>query len=352
MKNLCNLNLLERQAIYRLRSNGVGIREIARRLRRCPSTISRELKRNAPVGQVAFLDVYSKAKHAQDLADKRKHQLKGKRRLKSSLVRGYVVQKIKEKRTPRDISHRIKVDHPGESISHEAIYQFIYSERRDLIEYLPQRKRSRERRKNKKSRRGKVKAAAKKRSIAQRPDEVEKRQRFGDWEGDTVVSRQSKPCIFTLTERKSRFTLLHKLSDCTAESAYNALITSFYQIPPELKHTLTLDNGPENSCHDRLTLRCALDVYFCEPYSSWQRGSVENVNGILRRFWPKKTDLGNITQEELSYVQDWINTRHMECLNGKTPAQLFLNEIEKYPNPLNVLFPGTPNITQSFLIAA
>lgn len=348
MKKTNNLTLLDRELIYRMRESGGGIREISRYIKRSASTVSRELKRNKSPQRLTFSCCYAKALYAQELADKRKYQDKFKQKLKSQEIRSYVEKELNNKRSPRDISLRIK-DDLKLSISHEAIYQWIYSERQDLIKKLPRKGKSRNRANPRKRY---LKKSVPKKMIIDRPKVVATRERFGDWEGDTIISRQSNSCIFTLVERKSRFTILHKLPACRANSALPALLESFHQIPPELRHTLTLDNGSENSCHNKLELKTALEVYFCDAYCSWQRGSVENTNGFIRRHFPKKTDFSLISTQEIKYVQDWLNTRRMDCLEGREPQEIFLAELNKYPNQLKSLFPHLGDLKQSFLIAA
>ena len=298
MNKLNNLTLLERESVYKMHDQGKGVREISRYLGRNASTISRELKRNKAPRRSTFTCSYSKAVYAQDLANKRKHQNKFRQRLKSEQVRTYVEKEINNKRSPRDISIRIK-EELGINLSHESIYQWIYKDKRCLIEKLP-RKGKRRNRANPRKRY--IKKSVEKLSIIVRPSIVANRERFGDWEGDTIISRQSKSCIFTLVERKSRFAILHKLEACNASYALSALLESFYQLPPELRHTLTLDNGSENSCHNKLAIKTALEVYFCEAYCSWQRGTVENTNGFIRRHFPKKTDFNLVTKEPVSYT--------------------------------------------------
>ena len=350
MQKTNHLTLSERERIYTMRALGYSLRKIAKLLGRSASCICKELKRNKAPKRREFLNGYAKAHYAHELAQKRQSQPKNKQRLKSAKIRNFVEKHLKLKRSPRDISIRLKEEHPGESISHEAIYQWIYQERRELIELLP-RKGKRRNRANKRKRF--MKAAAKKTNIAARPSVVLLRQRFGDWEGDTIVSRQSKDCIFTFTERKSRFTILHKLSACDSQSALMALLGSCYQIPDQLLLTLTLDNGSENACHEQLRIKTALEnIYFCDAYCSWQRGSVENTNGFIRRHFPKKTNFAHVTLEQVRYVQDWLNTRKMDCLGGKSPAQLFFKELRKYPNPIARRFPHLGEIKQSFQIAA
>ena len=348
MNKLNNLTLMERESVYKMHHEGKGVREISRYLGRNASTISRELKRNKAPKRLIFTCSYSRATYAQERADKRKQQTKNKQRLKSAEVRAYVEEQINNKRSPRDISLRIK-EELGIKVSHESIYQWIYNDKRCLIKKLP---RKGKRRNRAKTRKRYIEKSANKLSIIVRPSIVADRQRFGDWEGDTIISRQSKVCIFTLVERKSRFTILHKLEACNASSALSALLESFYQLPAELRHTLTLDNGSENSCHHKLAIKTALDVYFCEAYCSWQRGTVENTNGFIRRHFPKKTDFSLVTKEELKLVQDWLNTRRMDCLGGKEPRQIFIPELDKYQNQIQVQFPHLGIMQQSFRVAA
>lgn len=348
MKHLNNLTPLERESLYRMHSQGYSLREIGKYIKRHYSVVSRELKRNKAPRRLVFNSYYAKAQYAQEQADKRKHQHKFRQKLKNRNIRSYVERQIKNFRSPRDISIRIK-EELGESISHEAIYQWVYSSRRSLIKFLA-RKGKRRNRANPRKRY--IKKSVVKKMIVSRPSIVLERSRFGDWEGDTIISRQSNTCIFTLVERKSRFTILHKLPACDAKSALSALLESFYQIPKELRHTLTLDNGSENSCHSRIELKTALEVYFCDAYCSWQRGTVENTNGFIRRHFPKKTDFNLVTKDQVRYVQDWLNTRRMDCLGGKEPHQVFLPELSSYPSQLKKLFPHLEKLKESFQIAA
>jgi len=336
MKNSKNLTRLERERIYVMRDYGKSLREIAKHIGRSHSTVSKELSRNKAPRRRVFSSSYAKAKYAHELAESRRRQPKFRQRLKNSVIRQFVELHLRDKRSPRDISIRLSKCFADYHISAEAIYQWIYAERKDLIKELPRGGK----RKNRASFRGKryMKAAAKKLSIAERPSVVTGRSRFGDWEGDTIISRQSKFCIFTLVERKSRFTMLHLLPACNAQSA--------------LQGTLTLDNGAENSCHDKLATKTALAVYFCDAYASWQRGTVENTNGFIRRHFPKKTNFALIDKSNVRYVQDWLNTRMMDCLGGNSPAEIFLPELHRHPNQIQMMFPHLPTLKQSFLIAA
>ena len=347
-KKTNHLTLSERERIYTMRAEGKSFQKIADLVCRSKSCIWKELNRNNPPKNRVFLNGYAKAHYAHEQYKKRQSQRRNKQRLKSAEVRALVAKEIKARRSPRDVVVTVR-NELGVRISHEAIYQWLYAERTDLIKFLP-RKGKRRNRANKRKRY--MKPAAKKTPIIKRPAIVGLRERFGDWEGDTIVSRQSKACIFTLTERKSRFTILHKLEACSSEQALMALLGSFYQLPDPLLKTLTLDNGSENACHDKIALKTVLEVFFCDPYCSWQRGSVENANGAIRLHFPKKTDFAKVSAQEVKYVQDWLNTRNMDCLGERKPAEVFFEELKKYPNPLQQRFTHLGDIKQSFLLKA
>lgn len=324
MKSRKKLTLLERQQIYRLQELGFGVREISRNLGRAPSTISRELRRNRPPG--SRWDSWSKAKFAHDKALSRRRKPRFRLRLKNFRIRGYVEQKLVLGWTPELISGRIELELTGESISHEAIYQYLYKEERSLIQCLPIAGRRGRAPRARRKRRRELKLMVPKRPISKRPKVVQKRKRFGDWEADTIVSKKSTYAIHTLQERKSRKVFLSKLSSCSTQEAYNATLTHLSGVPEKLKYTLTQDNGSENFFHDRET-RLGLDIYFCNPYSAWERGSVERANQLIRRFVPKKTDLKMVSRDRLQFIEDSINNRPMKCLGFKTPNEVYAEQV-------------------------
>lgn len=321
---MTKLSLQELQRIYMLREKGFGIREVARALKRNPSTVSRELARSKP-SKFWKWDCWSKARHSFEKRKLIRSFSRCRLRLKSAYLRTSVLEQLEDGVSPELISLRLKRLGYNETISYQAIYDWINKDCPELKKYLV--------RKGKRGTRGgkrnkKTLTDASKRSIHQRDPIVESRARFGDWEADTVVSSKSKACVLTLRERKSRYVIFIKLQDCTALSAYSATILALQELPPELLQTITYDNGGENSLFERLEKRLGILCYFCDPYASWQRGTVENANGLLRRHFPKGTDFKNVTQQQLNAVQNKYNNRPMKCLRARTPAEVFFEQLE------------------------
>jgi IS30 family transposase len=203
------------------------------------------------------------------------------------------------------------------STNYESIYQWIYGERRDLIQYLPKaHKKRRKRPHDKKKNRSKIPNRV---GITERPEHIQKREQAGHWEVDTVVSRQSGVCVSVLVERKSRFYIVIRMKDKRARSMQRAL----EKAPRRLRRTLTYDNGLENVLHELTDKELGTKSYFCKPYHSWEKGSIENRNGILRRYFPKKHDWALTGQKELNKAADRINSTPMKCLGYRTPAEVF-----------------------------
>lgn len=159
-------------------------------------------------------------------------------------------------------------------------------------------------------------------SIDERPKIIEKRKRIGDWEGDSVESRDHKPGINTLVDRKTGFVFITKLKTKSGSSTVSAVASRVSMLPKHLKKTLTLDNGPENRLWESMEKETGMNVYFAHPYSSWERGTNENTNGLIREYFPKKTDFDMITEEEISKVEYALNTRPRKRLNWQTPLEL------------------------------
>ena len=329
MKKKAKLNAHERNVIYRSKENGHSIRMISKILHRAASTISRELRRNVTErSNSPGVDSYLRARYADEEAKKRRSKSRKRERLKNQEIRDYVKSKLYAGWSPELIAGRIKKD-CNLSISYEAIYQWIYEKERFLMPLLLiVGKRGQRKRSSNKRYRSKKKAAAKKRSIEERPEIVDLNIEFGNWEADTVVSKQSKECIHTLRERTSRFTIFTKLSDCSSASAYETVKEILGKVPSEYRKTLTQDNGSENFFHDKIEKDFkSLRVFFCHAYCSWERGSVENANKQLRKSFPKKTDFKNVTQEEIRKAQNHVNHRPMKCLKYKTPFEVFTEKL-------------------------
>jgi IS30 family transposase len=318
------LSMAEREEIAVLRSQ-VSVREIAHRLGRSPSTISRELRRNATHGDPARY----RASVAQAEADRRARRPKTAKLAAHPALHDYVAGKLggSEHWSPEQISRRIRVEYPDDEqmrISHEAIYQALYVQgrgalRRELAVCLRTGRTLRKPRRRVDQRRERIKDKV---MIADRPAEVADRAVPGHWEGDLITGTENGSAIGTLVERTTRFTMLLHLPDNHGATAVrDAITTSIATLPVELRRSLTWDQGIELSEHLRLTIEADLPVFFCDPHSPWQRGTNENTNGLLRQYFPKGTDLSVHSPEDLALVAAALNGRPRKTLDWRTPGE-------------------------------
>ena len=318
-KRYNHLSLEERDKITVMKSEGKAIGEIAKVIGRDKGTISRELQRNSSSEYKLYL-----SHRAQGRADQRKQEACERPRLKNSRILEYVHSKLAEGWSPEQISGRIQTEHPGLSISHEAIYQYIYdsktSDRKELIGCL---RRAHGKRKSKGiGRRTKKTKIPNRIPIEARPASVETRQQFGHWEGDSLVSRKSTVSLNSLVERKSRLLILTKLKRKSADETCNAVVKRLNDFPQRGRRTLTMDNGSENAGHQTITSAIGIKCYFAQPYASWQRGTNENTNGLIRWYLPKGTDFSKISDEHIAQIESLINNRPRKCLGFKTPLEV------------------------------
>lgn len=320
------LNIEKREKIQELLWQDKSLRYIAKEINVSVSTVSREVKRNESGNHHKY-----SPRLAQDKAESNKTRRGRKDRLKNESIRDYVTSKLKLKWSPEQISGRIEWD-IGEKISHEAVYQFIYYQvHRDGYGYVKPNhedlrihlRRNRKRRQPKGARKGQRIFKPNGISINERDEVVNLRLRYGDWEGDSVESCNHLPGVNTLLERKSGMYLITKVRDKTGKSTREAVASRMINIPKHLKHTLTLDNGPENKDWRPMENETKLKVYFAEPYHSWERGSNENANGLLRQYFPKGTNFATISSIELSDVEYLINTRPRKRLGYKSPLEIW-----------------------------
>jgi len=317
-KRYAHLTKEERDMIAILNAQKVTLSGIARQLHRHKSTILRELNRNAPTHR------YYLSHKAQERSETRWKATHKRQRLKSYEIRKYVESRLKRGWSPEIIANRLSIDRHEERVSHESIYQYVYAERKELIFYLVRR--HRKRRKKGYGRKYRQFCIPDRISILERPEIVSKRERIGDWESDTMVSMQSKVAINVLTERKSRLTLIRKLPQRTARETKSAILESLGKYPAEYRHTITYDNGPENMEHGEINKMLDMKSYFCQPYHSWEKGTVENTIGLIRRWFPKKTDLAKIGEGTIASIENWLNNRPRKCLNYQTPLEVMEKE--------------------------
>ncbi len=316
----------EREKLQELWWEHRSIRCIASILNRAPSSVSRELQRNFPPEHKVYTP---RIAHARAL---RYRTHRGRTdRLKNEVVRLYVITHLKKRWSPEQIAGTIYAA-IGARISHEAIYQFIYIQiqgqegkgkpyhgKEDLRSYLRRRK---VRRTHWGMRRCQKITKTEGISIDLRPLVVDARLRYGDWEGDSVESTHHQPGINTLLERRSGYVCITKLSAKTARATSQAVIQRLNTFPATLRHTLTLDHGPENTNWKYIEQHTGLACYFAHAYHAWERGANENINGLIRDYYPKKTDFTTIPEEELLYIEYELNTRPRKRLNYQTPLQV------------------------------
>jgi len=313
----------DRYVISHLRSAKFSLREIARRLGRHHTSISREIKRNGP--KYSPNAVYWHH-FTQPVAAKRRHQARSHHRQNTPSLVQYVDEKLRLDWPPEAIAARLRLDYPDDGhmrISHETIYRWIYldaSQDGDLHTHLRRRHKKRRRQTRYGSGRRFIPGRV---SIDQRPAIVGTRERFGDWEGDTVEGAKGTGCLATHVERKSRFLVAAKLADKKAATMNAQSIKSFWRIPRTMRHTLTVDNGKEFSQFKELESKTGLTVYFADPYAAWQRGTNENTNGLLRHYFPKGIDFQTVSEEELDLIIKKVNHRPRKCLDYRTPHEVF-----------------------------
>jgi transposase, IS30 family len=312
-----HLTAEERDQISVLKAEGQSLRSIARLLGRNHTTISRELSRNAPpVRKGRYL-----SHKAHERAVQKKSHAHQRSRLRNETIRQYVENRLALHWTPELIAGRLPLELKGQTISHEAIYQYIYKERHDLIPSLAKHHKKRQKRGH--SHKHRKPHIPNRVSIEERPKSVEKRKQAGHWERDSMVSRSSKACLDVKVERKSRYTFIDKLDRRTAEAVRIAVIARLKPLPESLRRSLTYDNGSEHAEHEIINQALGTRSFFCHPYSSWERGTNENMNGLIRRFLPKKTDFSKVSTDEIKQIEFLLNNRPRKCLNFRTPAEVF-----------------------------
>lgn len=303
----------ERRLIYRWRQEKIGLREIARRLGRAASSICRELARN-----MGLRGYRPKQAHEKAQAQARRP---GPRRFTDE-VRADVDARLKEGWTPEMISGRARLE-GRPSVCKETIYKYIYVDARtggDLWKNLPHAKRKRRRRCPRQDGHGRGRIPNQ-RMIATRPAEVDTRQTVGHWEGDLINGAHDTGNLVTLVERKIRYALIGRTDSKEAKEVAGEICNQFKTLPKSVLSSLTLDNGKEFARHEDIALNTHMDVFFANAYHSWERGTNENVNGLIRRLYPKKSSFAGIGDTELERIDRFLNDRPRKCLGWKTPRE-------------------------------
>ena len=319
---VAHLTLSEREEIRAGLSAKMSIRDIARALNRSPSTISREVQRNR--GRR-----YYKAVDANNRANRMAKRPKACLLERNSRLRELVLEKLELKWSPEQISGWLKRTMPRQKamqISAETIYKTLYFHSRSALHHLLVKHLRRShslrhgKRHTRKGERGTINIVNGI-SIHERSRHIDNRRTFGHWEGD-LVSGTNNSHIATLVDRKSRYTIILKLSGKDAGSVNQAITEKFKTLPRKLRQSLTWDRGMELAKHLEFTANTGVKVYFCDPQSPWQRGTNENTNGLIRQYFPKKTCLAQYSQQELDKVAAQLNSRPRKTLKFKTPKEV------------------------------
>ena len=302
---------------------------IAKTLKRSRSTISREInkwvqnktdKYSADLAHWNAKDDYLNKRNTDKISTHKK-------------LRFYVFKGLLSGWTPEQIAGRLKELYPNDpimSISHESIYRYIYLMpqarfNKKLIKLLVRHK---SRRRTPKKRRKTGSKILNQVSIDNRPKHIELRNEIGHWEGDLVIGKNHKSAIGTIVERKSRYTLIIKLKAKNANEVAKMFSEKLNQLNPLFKKSMTYDNGTEMARHEIITQKTGMKIYFANPYSSWERGTNENTNGLIRRYLPKGTDFNKIHENKLLFIQEKLNNRPRKIIGFKTPKEIMKNELK------------------------
>ncbi len=336
--NYEHLTAEERATLMVMRADGCSQRAVARSLGRSPSTISRELARNASCCK-PVCDTTAVAPYDASLAGKRALVLRQEPRRSPKLAADTVLfavmqDYLREGWSPEQIAGMLKrtwPDDPSKTVSHETIYTALYvmprgGLRKDLIACLRHGRAKRRPRSRGQDRRGQIPDML---SLHVRPPEVEDRLVPGHWEGDLIKGARNQSSVGTLVERTSRLVLLARMEGATAEAALAGFSGILNRVHMPMRKTLTYDQGKEMSRHKDLTAVTGVTVYFADPHSPWQRGSNENTNGLLRQYLPKGTDLSGLTQEELDAIAWKLNTRPRKLHGFRSPIEVYDEHLAK-----------------------
>ena len=337
IKKYKHITYEERYALAIYLRDGLSYRDISLKLGRSPNTWSYEVKANG-----GSRNNYS-PQLAQLSASLRKWEINSINPAKEPRVWDFVLEKLKKRFSPEQISKDIVKWHlkdPTMRISYETIYAFINSEEgkeMGLHKFLRHKRLRKQRKIGMRALSPKKAKIPNRVSIRERPEIVNLKGRFGDWESDLMEGkRHSKACLSVQKERLSQYIILAKVADKTAAENVRAITKSLREFPSELCRTITYDNGSENVSHNLVNSILKTRSYFCDTYAAWQKGSVENGIGLVRDYLPKGTDLTEINDIELKRIQDELNDRPRKCLGWKTPREVLSN----YLKNLGVLLPA------------
>lgn len=324
---MSNLTLYDRQRIeFYLNFKCVSLRDIAKLIDRNVSIISREIRRHKPQ-----LSPYN-AELAQKAAERKARITNTKKLEKCEPLKKYVRVKLIQDWSPDQIAGRLKNNPPPElkktkikTVCAETIYQHIYNQD-DTEDRLYYHLRRNNPKRQKHGQRKEQRVLIPDRTpIIQRGELINQRERYGDLETDLLLGKRAKEAVSVSYERKSMYAILQKLNSRKADEANSALVETIETFPPGFVKSFTYDNGSENFKHYELKRDYQLETFFCDTYAAWQKGGVENLNGLIRQYLPKKIDLQNIDQEQLKFIEQRLNNRPRKSLNYLTPNEVMSN---------------------------
>lgn len=321
----------EREIISLCLEQNESLLEIAQRLQRSVSTISREFARHARDGTPY------RAFPAQAQAETKAGRRRGTCKIDACQpLKEVLVAKLRLYWSPKQIATYLKTTYPDDKrmhVSHETIYTYLYVQakgtlKKQLIALLRQARKKRRPKGASKDGRGQIPHMI---SIDDRPPEVNSRRIPGHWEGDLVMGKRNQSAIGTLVERSTRFLIIVPLTATDAETVRKAFGRAIRRLPEHLRLSLTYDRGKEMAQHELFTKETKMRVYFAHPYSPWQRGTNENTNLLIRDFFPKGTDFQQVKRKELQFVQHALNERIRETLGWNTPKHMFTQLLNTFP---------------------
>jgi IS30 family transposase len=308
-----HLTQAQRYTISVMHKQGCTQQQIALAIEKNKSVISRELKRNANLkGKYSF-------EYAQDMANLRKERMKKPRRL-TPWLKNEVIQLIKQEWSPQQIEGRLKLENKP-FVSHETIYKIVRDDKNNGGTLY---RHTRHKLKHRKRPVGKKVAIKNRITIDQRPEIVDTKKRFGDWEIDTIVGENNKGAILTMVERKTAFLMMEKLKYGKNAKELSKVAVRLMIAYHNHVHTITGDNGTEFAEHQNIAKKLKAKFFFTHPYSAWEKGMIENTNKLIRQYIPKKINLNNINEQQIKEIQYKINDRPREKLNFYLPKEIFL----------------------------
>ena len=313
----CKLDVYLKEGIYLQK-------DIAELIGKDESAISREIERNNHPqfgydGEIAHFKAQQRRKNSTRKTERIENCPDLKRE---------IFEKLRLRWSPGDFAGRWKKEHPGEKLSHETIYLWLYRKHPEMIRYL---RHQHKKRKNQKRLGKKKNRLINAKSIEQRPKEVETRKKIGHWEGDNVVGKGRKEALATHVERKSKFLLAGLMRDRSAEMMTKVTVKLFKRrVPKQLRKTLTYDNGSEAGGHEDWEQQLGIEVFFAHPYASCERATNEQTNGMLRWFFPKGMSFKNLTQADVDSAVDLINNKPRKSLNYQTADEVFRSAPRKF----------------------